>query len=67
MDNAQRIVLGRSTTDILCRVYICRFNNQVPIGMLVKKYTFLLSSSRNILLVKKIESLLHTASKKFEF
>jgi len=33
----------------------------------LQKVTFLLSNSRNILFVKWIESLLHTASKKFEF
>jgi len=48
----------------LCRVYTCRFDNQVPNGSLPKS-NFLLSSSRNILSVKWIESLLHTASKKF--
>jgi len=51
---------------LLCRVYTCRFNNQVPNGKLVKS-TFLLSSSRNILFVKKIENLLHTTSKKLSF
>jgi len=51
---------------ILYRVYTCRFDNQVPNGKLVKKY-FLVVKLAQYLFVKKIESLLHIASKKFEF
>jgi len=42
------------------------FDNEVTNEKLIKS-NFLLSSSRNILFVKWIESLLHSTSKKFEF
>jgi len=51
---------------ILYRVYAYRFDNQVTNGKLVKKYC-LVVNLRNILFVKRIESLLHIASQKFEF
>jgi len=60
------VILNVLLSRNLCRVYTCSFDNQVPNEKLVKS-TFRLSSSHNILFVKKMESLLHTASKKFEF
>jgi len=68
-DNCKFISFTKNIFEIffkLCRIYTCRFDNQVPKGKLLKKY-FLLPSSRNILFLKWKESLLHTASKKFYF
>jgi len=51
---------------ILCRVYTCRFDNQVQNEKLVEKYFCVVKVTRYIV-YEEIESLLEIAVKKFEF